>query len=144
MEHNQERSPFITSLLTALFVGIIDTVVCLAFNLIYRSNSGYTPSALINVSSLIFVINLLFVVIGVVHFALLKAFGRKDIVYIAVFVVLTVWGVWNTEGIHRFSDPADNAGFRGLLLGITLILGLSASFLVPFLTRNRKFLEAVI
>jgi len=144
MEQNPERSPFLTSLLTALFVGIIDTLICLTFNLAYRSNSGYTPSDIINVSSLIFVINLLFVVIGVVHFALLRAFGRNDIVYMIVFVALTVWCVWGEKGMHRFSDPADNTGFHGLLLGITLILGVSASFAVPFLSHNRKFLDAVI
>ena len=143
-QQNLGRSPFLTSLLTALFVGIIDTVICLTFNLAYRSSSGYTPSDMINVSSLIFVINLLFVVIGVVHFALLSVFGRNDIVYMLVFAALTVWGVWGEEGIHRFSDPVDNDGFRGLLLGITLILGVSASFAVPFLTHNRKFLDAVI
>jgi hypothetical protein len=83
-------------------------------------------------------------VIGVVHFALLRAFGRNDIAYMVVFVALTVWCVWGEEGIHRFSDPVDNAGFHGLLLGITLILGISASFGVPFLSHNRKFLDAVI
>jgi hypothetical protein len=144
MEQHTPELSFTTSMLTGLFVGIIDTLLCLGFNIAYRYESGYSPSNLINVSSVIFAVNLLFLVIGIIHFALAKVFHNKDLVYIIAFVLLTVFCVWSVGDINRFADPAENSQFHRLLTGIALILGVSASFLLPYLCHNRKFLDAVI
>jgi len=125
-------------MMTGLFLGIIDTILCLVFNLIYRNSTGYTPSILINVSSIIFMINILLVVLGILYFVFLKIFGKKDVVFILFFLLLTLFCLWKTAGIHRFEDLGVNAGFRGLLTGIILIVGVSVLTL-PILFRSRKF-----
>jgi len=129
--------------MTGLFVGIIDTVICLIFNITYRNATGYLPSSLINVSSLIFVVNLLLLVIGIVYYFFLTASKRGDVLFEVVVLAVTVMLIWKTAGLTRFGDPKLDSGFRGLLGGIVLILGASA-VCIPFLFRSRRFVDAVI
>jgi hypothetical protein len=141
--NNERYSIFFKAMMTGLFIGIVDTVICLCFNIGYRNVTGYTPSALINVSSLIFAVNLLLLVIGIIYFLFLLAFKKGDIFFIVVFVGLTILSIVKTEGLTRFADPKLDNGFRGLLGGIIFILGLSASCL-PFFFHSRKFQESVL
>ena len=131
-----EQSPFFKAMMTGLFVGIIDTIICLTYNIAYRDISGYEPSALINVSSLIFAVNLLLLLIGLVYFVFIKFFGKKDFIFTIFIVLLTLFLFRQVETGHRFSDVAVNLGFRGLLGGILLILGVSAAA-IPFLSKSR-------
>jgi hypothetical protein len=48
------------------------------------------------------------------------------------------------DTLHRSSIPGYTRQFRGLLLGIILILGISASFGLPMLYRSKKFGEQVL
>ncbi|HTI10836.1 MAG TPA: hypothetical protein VL832_19835 [Puia sp.] len=137
-----EQSPFFKAMMTGLFVGIIDTIICLTYNIAYRDISGYEPSALINVSSLIFAVNLLLLLIGLVYFVFIKFFGKKDFIFTIFIVLLTLFLFRQVEMGHRFSDVAVNLGFRGLLGGILLILGVSAAA-IPFLSRS-SFLEKYV
>ena len=140
---NEQKSVFWTAMMTGLFVGIIDTVICLFFNIFYRSYTGYFPSELINVSSLIFMINLIQLIIGIIYFLFRKAFKKGDAVYPAAILLLTAFLAWKGSNANYFDDAHVNHGFHGLLCSIILILGLSAAC-VPMLFHNRKFLENVI
>ena len=137
------ESAFYKSMMTGLFVGIIDTIICLSYNIGYRDVTGYLPSAFINVSSLIFIVNLLLLVIGIVYFGFIKAFGNKDIIFILVILLSTAWCLWKTDTGHRFDDAHLNAGFHGLLSGIILICGLSAAA-IPFLYHSKGFEKHVL
>jgi uncharacterized membrane-anchored protein YitT (DUF2179 family) len=139
--HNE--STFYKAMMTGLFVGIIDTLICLGYNIGYRDMTGYLPSAFINVSSLIFIVNLLLLVIGIVYFGFVKAFGNKDVIFILAILSLTAWCLWKVETGHRFDDAHLNAGFHGLLSGIILICGLSAAT-IPFLYHSKGFEKHVL
>ena len=139
---NEQKSVFWTAMMTGLFIGIIDTVICLFFNVFYRSYTGYFPSELINVSSLIFMINLLQTIVGIVYFLFLRTF-KKDIAYLAFILLLTAFLAWKSSTAMPFDDAHVNQGFHGLLTSIVLILGISASC-IPLLFHSRKFLENVI
>jgi uncharacterized membrane protein len=141
--NNERHSIFFRAMMTGLFVGVIDTVICLLFNIIYRNETGYIPSALINVSSLIFVVNLLLTIIGIIFFVFLRAFKKGDILFAVLAIAITAWLTWKAMGLNRFGDAGLDSGFRGLLTGITLILGLSTAC-IPFLYRSQRFLDAVI
>ena len=142
MRYDQD-STFTRAMLGGLFIGIIDTLICLAFNIGYRDATGYAPSAFINVSSLIFAVNLLLLLIGMVYFLFIKIFGEKSAAFTIFAIVITLLGGWQIELSHRFADVTLNAQFRGLLLGIVLILGISTSTL-PFLFRSKFFHEHVV
>jgi hypothetical protein len=141
--NNERNSIFFKAMMTGLFVGIIDTLICLVYNIAYRNVTGYLPSSLINVSSLIFAINLLLLVIGIVYYLFLRTSKKGDILFEVVAIALTVFLIWKTAGLTRFGDPRLDSEFRGLLGGIVLILGVS-TVCIPFLFRSRRFVDAVI
>jgi hypothetical protein len=135
---NDHEDSFTSAMLTGLFIGIIDTLICLAYNIGYRDFTGYAPSALVNVSSLIFAVNLLLLFTGMIYFVFRRIFGSKDYIYVILAILFTGFLAWLTEIGHRFSDATVNAESKGLLLGIVLILGVSAISL-PFLFRSKFF-----
>ena len=57
----ERDSTFTRAMMAGLFIGIVDTLICLAYNAGYRDINGYISSEIINVSSLIFAVNLLLV-----------------------------------------------------------------------------------
>lgn len=139
------NSPFVKSLMTGLAIGICDTILCLLYNLIYRhdASSGFFSSDFISVSSIIFGINILFVVLGVVFAGVLKGGRMAEILFTLVFVALTIIGVIVAFQIHRVADPAQNSRFHGLLAGVMIIVGCSAA-LLPFIYHNKKFGQYVL
>jgi hypothetical protein len=142
--NNEQESIFFRTMMTGLFIGIIDTLICLSYNIGYRNMTGYIPSEMINVSSLIFAVNIILLLIGITYYCFVRFFGNKDIVFIAIFLLLTVYLIWKVQTGHRFTDTKVNDGFRGLLTGILVILGLSASVMLPVLYRSKSFAEHVL
>ena len=145
MDHSYDfpKSTFYQAMITGFFVGFFATVLCLIYNITYRGITGFPLSSFINVSSIIFLVNLLFPVIGMIYYGFLNAFKNADIVFVALFAIVTALSVWGAEVVHRTDDQVINGEFRNLLLGIVLILGLS-SLIIPLLFRNKTFQEAVL
>jgi hypothetical protein len=141
--NNEQYSVFFKAMMTGLFVGIIDTLICLVYNITYRDYTGYIPSSFVNVSSIIFIVNLLLVVLGIVYFAFLRAFKQGGVVFAVVVIAVTIFLFYKTEGLTRFDDARLDSGFRGLLGGIVVILGLSTAC-IPLLYRSKRFLDAMI
>ncbi|HRO47185.1 hypothetical protein [Agriterribacter sp.] len=144
MEYENFQTPFSKAFLTGLFVGIISTFICLTYNLVYRTETGFMPTDIINVASIIFGVNILFIVIGLIYFALTKASAKGELVFIILFSLLTVFLAWQAEGVNRSVNHEMTVQFRGLLLGVIIIMGIGASFLVPFLFHNKKFERNVL
>ena len=144
MSSEYKNIPMSKALMTGLFIGIIDTVICLIFNVVYRDFTDYPLSAFINVSTLIFAVNLLFPVIGLIYFWCKKAFPKGELIFIVLFVLLTIFFAWKVEGVNRSEVLTYTLQFRTLMLGIVLILGLSAAFGLPYLYKSRKFEENVL
>jgi hypothetical protein len=144
MNSDYQNLPMSRALMTGLFIGIIDTVICLIYNLVYRDFTHFPLSAFINVSTLIFAVNLLFPVIGLVYFWLVKYLPKGNAIFVVLFLLLTAFFAWKTESVVRSPILSFTIGFRGLLLGIVLILGASAAFGLPLLYRSKKFEEQVL
>jgi len=134
---------FSGTLLTGVFAGFAGTIICLAYNIIYRNDTGFLPSEIINVSSLIFAVNIIFVLVGVVYFLCLRWLPKGDIVFEALFILLTILLLLATSGAHRSDDAVVNHQFKGLMSGIIIILGL-CGVAMPVLFHNKGFREHVI
>lgn len=137
------KSRFYQAMMTGFFVGFFATVICLVYNIVFRDTTGFPLSSLINVSTIIFLVNLLFPVIGIIYYGLMTAFKKADLVFIIACILLFALCIWKTETVHRTDDAQLNGEFRNLLLGIVLILG-TASFLIPVLYHSKKFKETVL
>ena len=134
---------FSKALLAGVFIGFFDTLICLAYNIGYRGFTGYEPSMLINVSSLIFGVNLIFLLFGLTYSVFLRYFERRDIAFDIVIAVAAIFLAWRTEMGHRFTDHIVNNEFKGLLLGIVIIIALGA-LSIPLLYRSRLLHKFVI
>lgn len=144
MQYENFQTPFSKAFLTGLFVGIVSTFICLTYNLVYRTETGFMPTAIINVASIIFGVNILFIVIGIIYYALIKAFRRGELLFILLFSLATIFLAWQAEGVSRSVNHEMTVQFRGLLLGVIVIMGIGASFLIPFLFHNKKFERNVL
>jgi len=143
MNYEYHQSPFSKAILTSVFIGFFATVVCLIYNIIFRERTGYQPADFINVSSLIFVVNLIFLIIGLLYFAFLKFGKRGSAVFEIVFGVLIVFCVWRAAHAHMQNSPTLTSEFRTLLIGTIIIMGVGIE-LVPLLFHNKKFEDAVL
>ncbi|HUB61818.1 MAG TPA: hypothetical protein VL978_13985 [Puia sp.] len=138
--------PFVKAFMTALAVGISDTVLCLAYNLLWRDEgtTRFFSSDIISVSSLIFGVNILFIIIGLVYFGFLQAKATGEVIFSVIFAALTVIGVIVATHIQRSPLPGQNSRFHVLLVGVILICGISASVGIPLLYHSRKFNQHIL
>jgi hypothetical protein len=136
-------TPFSKATLTGVFVGIITTVVCIFYDVIFRQSTGFLLSDYINVSTLIFCTNLLFLVIGIIYFVFLRI-KKGEIFFIVLFLALTAIFAFMADHAQRSPVPQLNAEFHRLLVPIVIIMGLAASIAIPYLFHNKKFEEHVL
>jgi|SRR5215831_8662006 len=138
------KSKFHDAMMTGFFVGFFATIVCLIYNIVYRDETNLPLSGFISVSSIIFAVNLIFPVIGIIYYGIISTFKKADILFIALFILITAFCAWRTELVHRTSDHFLNSEFKNLLLGIVLILGFSACIFIPLLYHSKKFRESML
>ena len=142
MDWEYHQSPLSKAILTSVFIGFFATIVCLIFNIIFRESTGYKPADIINVSSLIFAINLIFLIVGLLYFFFLRSFKKGDAVFEILFGLLIVFCAWRAGYAHMI-NPTLTSEFRVLLIGVIIIMGIGIE-LVPLAFHNRKFEEAVL
>lgn len=143
MDYEFRQSPVSKAILTSVFVGFIATIVCLIYNIIFRESTGYLPADFINVSSLIFGVNLIFFVIGLVYSFLHSSFKRGDLFFEVIFGAIVVLCAWRAAYVHMQNNGTLTSEFRTLLIGVIIIMGIGIE-LIPLLYRNRKFVDAVL
>ncbi|MBS1921668.1 MAG: hypothetical protein JST17_15590 [Bacteroidetes bacterium] len=147
MQEETYQTPFSNAMLTSVFVGFVSAILCLIYNIVYRSETGYQPSEIINVSSLIFSVNLFFVIIGLIYSAFVRNSTKPEFVFIIIFLLLIILAVYKSQTVVRSTGAPDHeqqvAHFRGLLTGIVLIAGVGI-LSIPFLFHNKKFRAAVL
>jgi len=144
MEKDFEKTIFYRSFMTCVFAGLIGTVLCMFYDLAFVQIMKFPLSAIINVSTLIFAINIIFLVIGVLYYGLITSSRYGETAYITVFILITAFLLWKIQGFQRTDIPSINIQFRYLSSGIVIILGVLASIAVPFLYRSKKFDEYVL
>jgi len=140
MSSQYNQIPFDRIFLTALFAGILATMVCLGYNIWFREATYYGPSDFINVSSIIFIVNILLMIAGVVYFVLKSWSKRGDLIYTLLFLLVIAFCIWKTMGMHRFADLKLNKEFVRLLGGTILIIGV-AVLCIPYIYNHRKIVD---
>lgn len=144
MEQDFKKPVFYRAFMTSVFVGIIITVIAMIYDLSFKENTGFPYSVIINVSTLIFGINIFFLVIGTIYYWCVKASKVGEIIFIALFVFLTVLVLIKIKGIQRTNDAFLNMEFRELFSGIIIIVGIGVAIMVPLLYHSKKFEENVL
>ncbi len=140
MKNNLNKIPFGKAFLTALFAGILATLVCFAFDIFYRMYTLYGPTDYINVSSIIFIVNILLLVAGVAYYAIKSWFKNGDLIYSVFFLLTFSFCIWRVSGIQRFSDLHLNKEFIQLLGGTVIIIGI-AVLSIPYFFNNKRIVD---
>ena len=143
METPHYRSRFYRATLTAVFSGIMATILCLAYDIFYRDATGFSLSGFITVSSIIFIVNIIFLVAGIFYAIFLGSFKRADLIFDIVFLALIAFIIWVTLGIQRSPIHEEAVQFRGLFIGILVIIALGM-ISIPMLFHNKKFEKSVL
>lgn len=130
--------------LTSVFAGFITTLLCMIYYLVYKEVTGFPFSSLLNVSSLIFGVNIIFVTVGCVYYLFIHYFKRADLLHVILGVLITLAGVWYAGTTHRSDNHFLNGEFHQLLIGLLIIMGTVATIGVPLLYHNKKFHETVL
>ncbi len=144
MDNDFPKTTFYRSFMTCVFAGLAGTVLCMFYDLAFVQVMKFPLSAIINVSTLIFAINIIFLVVGMLYYTAVALLKNGEPVYIGLFVLITVFLLWKIQGFNRTENPLINTQFRYLSSGIVIILGLLAAVFVPMLYRNKKFDEYVL
>lgn len=144
MEKDFQKAIFDRSLMTCVFVGIFGTLLCMVYAVFFGEYLKYPLSTIINAPTLIFGVNLVFVVIGFVFYGFITFSRYGEWIYITVFVLMTIFFTWKMQDVHRTNNALVNLQFRFLSSGIIIILGLLASIAVPFLFHNKQFAKYVV
>src|SRR5690242_12347950 len=113
-DYGYTKSRFFKAMMTGVFAGLITTLISFVYDLVYRDSTGFPLPQIINVSSLIFIINLLFWGLGFVYYFLLKASRVGDILFIVLVALLTVFFAWRSAGVIRSVHPEMVTQFRTL------------------------------
>ena len=143
MYEDPNQSVLSKSILTGLFAGILATMVCFIFEITYRMTTGYGPSDFINVSSIIFIVNLILLGAGIIYYEIKKTFKKGNLVFSVLSVIITAFFIWKSESFHRFTDYKLSQEFSHLLSGILLIIGLFA-LLIPLFFSNKKISDFIL
>jgi len=143
MKHTWIKNPFDKVIMAGVFEGLVLTVVLIIYHLIFVESTGFPYTQFINAPSLIFGINLLFLVIGPVYYGFTRLPKYGDLLYIVVFVLIAILLLLKVRDVHRMDNVYWNVVFRHLLSGL-IILVVAAIIGLPFLLHSKKFRDAVI
>src|SRR4051794_12876664 len=118
MNKTQQPLSFTKAILTGLFTGIMVSLLCLFYDQIYRHITDFSLSQIINVSTIIFITNLLLLVSGILYYVFIKSFRGGEIIYIILFALLTIFCLWKAGSVERSNVQQQIVQFRGLLRGM--------------------------
>ena len=138
MEREIEQGSFYKSLMAGLFAGIVLTIANLIFNFIYRSVTGFNPSQIVNVTSIIFVSLILSVLAGILYYLIVPYAHKSRFMFIILFIVLTIIVTYIAFNVTRSSDVSVSTQFHGLFAGIVIITGIVDALLIPYMARNKN------
>ncbi|MGN6294074.1 MAG: hypothetical protein ACTHMV_15110 [Chitinophagaceae bacterium] len=123
-------------IMAGLFAGIVASLLNIFYDAIFRGATGYSLPELINVSTIIFGTLFILFVAGTVFAIMDRYMKHATVPYIILFVVLTLLCVQLALHVNRTDNLVQKLEFRQLLVGVVIISGASAAFLVPFLVKR--------
>src|ERR1700754_2890077 len=104
MDNNSSFNANYRAFMTALFVGVADALLCLIYNVVYRSGRPYFSSDIINVSYIIFGVVFLFSMIGLVYMLTLRLFRQGNLIFMFLIIVLSTLALLGIHSGHFSTD----------------------------------------
>lgn len=124
-------------ILAGLFTGIVASLVVITYNVIYRGAVDLISYDIVMPVSIFFFFPSINLVAGGIYFLFGDHIKRGREIYIIVVLLITALIAFFTAINGRHTDPTLEK-FRGLLLGLEVIEGCMAAFLIPFFANHPK------
>jgi hypothetical protein len=122
-------------LLAGLLDGLITSVVILVFNVLYREATALYTYDIVMPFSIFTAFPLFGLASGGAYYLFANHLHRGNalftIVWISVMAILVILTIFTGHSV-----PTGFEGYRGLFVGIELITGLLAAFLIPFFAHH--------
>lgn len=137
-EFNYPAYPELTKVIFGgAFTGIIIAVANLGYDFIYRGITHFSPSEIINVSSLIFGSLLAMMFLAVIYLMFAKMGKTGGILYRILILIITVAVLVTIVSTNK--EQSTFGGMHGLLIGLTAISGFVGGFLlIPHFAKNHE------
>jgi len=142
MEADFKKPAFSTSVLAALFSGIIATCTGLLYDFVYRGITHYNPSFIINVPSIIFGSLVASMAAGVLFYLCVTYIKGGIYIFRILFLILCILLAIVAFRSHYGGNLPAFEGFSGLLFGVDVILGIFIIVFIPyFFKHNKAFMD---
>ena len=143
MKYDLKANPFDKIMMTGVFIGLIITVIAMAFDAAFLESTDYPFTTFINVSSLIFSLNILFMALAAIYYGFTKLSKYGSIMFIVFFALLTIFLLIKVAGVHRSDNQHFNSEFK-MVLSVIILMVAAGAFGIPFLVNNKWFRRDVI
>jgi hypothetical protein len=124
-------------LLAGLLTGIVTALVVVVFNVVYRNVQDLIAYDIVMPVSIFLAFPLINLIAGGAFFLFVTHLRNGIAIYkttvLSVMIVLALFTVFTGK-----TENSTEEKFRGLLLGLELIEGLLAAFLIPFFANHPK------
>ncbi len=139
MTYNYPAQSYLSkTVLAGVFAGIAATLSNLAYDYFFRSFTEFSPSQIINVSTIIFATMLFFTVAGVIYYFISSFMKKGQIIYIILYAAIAFFCLnWGMH-VQRSADLKVSANFRVLFVGILSISFLLATLFIPYLMNHQS------
>ena len=122
-------------ILAGLFTGLITAVIVMVFNVIYRGKVELYSYHIVMPFAIFSFFPLFNLTAGGVYFLFVRHLRRGHLLFslttlLVMVLVVLVTAFTGEKTNHEFQE------FRGLLVGLELIEGLMAAFLIPFFANH--------
>ena len=136
MDYDYKTTEFSRSLMAGVFAGITACTLALIFNAFFRRYINFSLSAIINVSTIIFISILVVTIAGVVFYMFHHYLKQGTLIFRLAATLFTVLLIAGATQVQRSIDPVLSLDFKELLIGIICIVGLCTVVMIPMLYRR--------
>jgi DMSO reductase anchor subunit len=136
--YEYKNTPLSKAVLGSLLAGIIATIINLIYDHVYRSITHYYFSEIFSLYALIAFTILICMAGGILYFFITKYFNKGTLIYIIVAVVLTIIALLMHVTANMPNGESISSNVNGLKIGLDVITGGSAAFLVPYFAQHPR------
>ncbi|MDE3235561.1 MAG: hypothetical protein KGO81_06360 [Bacteroidota bacterium] len=138
MIYDYPQTKFSNAIFAGVFAGYFATLANLGFDFIFRAETGFPLSQIINVSTIIFATLIVVSAGGLMYYFLKQAGKAGSVLYMVTFVALTIFSILLISHVNRDPDMRITVEFRELVTGIIVVTGVATTIFVPYLDKNAK------
>lgn len=120
---------FSKALLAGFFAGIIGAIINLAYNVIYRSSTRFNSDEVVSPLIIFTAFPILLIISSWIYFLMIRHISHGRSWYYLFCAVVTAGSLYACS----LASSGLLAGVGGLCAGMSIITGLLAAFLVPWL-----------